>query len=175
MIGDIFQPTHLLFVLVVALLVLGPKRLPEAGRAVGGAIRDFRAAMSGEEHHLGEVSTQAPAPPPTTAVPVAPPVEPAAYVQPEWAEEVEREAHVPAEPAQATTELTHPAAQATTEPAHPAAEATTEPTHQTEQATTEPAHPAAQATTEQAHQTEQAEPTGQVDEVERPETVHPIG
>ncbi|MBV8946001.1 MAG: twin-arginine translocase TatA/TatE family subunit, partial [Solirubrobacterales bacterium] len=35
MIGDILQPTHLLFVLVVALLVLGPKRLPEAGRALG--------------------------------------------------------------------------------------------------------------------------------------------
>ena len=50
MIGDIFQPTHLLFVLVVALLVLGPKRLPEVGRALGRGIRDFRQAMSGEDH-----------------------------------------------------------------------------------------------------------------------------
>jgi sec-independent protein translocase protein TatA len=50
-IGDILQPTHLLFVLVVALLVLGPKRLPEVGRALGRTMRDFRSAISGEETH----------------------------------------------------------------------------------------------------------------------------
>jgi sec-independent protein translocase protein TatA len=48
MVGDIMQPTHLLFVLVVALLVLGPKRLPEVGRTLGSGIRDFRQALSGE-------------------------------------------------------------------------------------------------------------------------------
>jgi sec-independent protein translocase protein TatA len=48
MVGDILQPTHLLFVLVVALLVLGPKRLPEVGRSLGSGLRDFRSAMSGE-------------------------------------------------------------------------------------------------------------------------------
>ena len=70
MIGDILQPTHLLFVLVVALLVLGPKRLPEAGRALGRGIRDFRSAMSGEEDHQSTISATAttpPAPPPTAA------------------------------------------------------------------------------------------------------------
>ena len=53
MVGDIMQPTHLLFVLVVALLVLGPKRLPEVGRQLGNGLRDFRAAINGErpEHH----------------------------------------------------------------------------------------------------------------------------
>jgi sec-independent protein translocase protein TatA len=48
MIGDIFQPTHLLLILVVALLVLGPKRLPEAGRSLGRGIRDFRDGLSGK-------------------------------------------------------------------------------------------------------------------------------
>ena len=48
-IGDILQPTHLIFVLVVALLVLGPKRLPEVGRSLGRGLRDFRDAMSGED------------------------------------------------------------------------------------------------------------------------------
>jgi sec-independent protein translocase protein TatA len=48
MVGDILQPTHLLFVLVVALLVLGPKRLPEVGRTLGNGIRDFRSAINGE-------------------------------------------------------------------------------------------------------------------------------
>jgi sec-independent protein translocase protein TatA len=48
-IGDILQPTHLLFVLVIALLVLGPKRLPEVGRSLGRGLRDFRTAISGED------------------------------------------------------------------------------------------------------------------------------
>jgi sec-independent protein translocase protein TatA len=49
-IGDILQPTHLLLILVVALLVLGPKRLPEVGRSLGSGLRDFRNALSGEHH-----------------------------------------------------------------------------------------------------------------------------
>jgi sec-independent protein translocase protein TatA len=52
-VGDILQPTHLLFVLVIALLVLGPKRLPEVGRSLGRGLRDFRSAMSGEDDHAG--------------------------------------------------------------------------------------------------------------------------
>lgn len=58
MIGDILQPTHLLFVLVVALLVLGPKRLPEVGRSLGRGLRDFRTAISGEDDR-DETITQA--------------------------------------------------------------------------------------------------------------------
>lgn len=48
-IGDVLQPTHLIFILVVALLVLGPKRLPEVGRSLGRGIRDFRGALSGSD------------------------------------------------------------------------------------------------------------------------------
>jgi sec-independent protein translocase protein TatA len=48
MVGDILQPTHLIFVLIVALLVLGPKKLPEVGRQLGNGLRDFRAAINGE-------------------------------------------------------------------------------------------------------------------------------
>ena len=72
MIGDILQPTHLLFVLVVALLVLGPKRLPEAGRALGRGLRDFKMAIGGEDDHSDGLPTQAaPAPPPEAVVPPA--------------------------------------------------------------------------------------------------------
>ena len=49
MVGDILQPTHLLFILIVALLVLGPKRLPEVARTLGEGLRDFRSAISGEQ------------------------------------------------------------------------------------------------------------------------------
>jgi sec-independent protein translocase protein TatA len=65
-IGDILQPTHLLFILVIALLVLGPKRLPEVGRSLGRGLRDFRHAMSGEETH-DEVLTQTTAEEPAKA------------------------------------------------------------------------------------------------------------
>jgi|SRR5579875_1246318 len=44
---DILQPTHLLLILLVALLVLGPKRLPEVGRSLGRGLRDFRQGISG--------------------------------------------------------------------------------------------------------------------------------
>lgn len=49
-IGDILQPTHLLLILVVALLVLGPKRLPEVGRSLGKGLRDFRQAISFDDN-----------------------------------------------------------------------------------------------------------------------------
>jgi sec-independent protein translocase protein TatA len=49
MIGNILSPTHLLLVLAVALIVLGPKRLPEAGRGLGSAIRGFKESLSTDQ------------------------------------------------------------------------------------------------------------------------------
>ena len=46
MFTNILQPTHLIIVLVVALLILGPKRLPEAGRALGQGIKEFKNSIS---------------------------------------------------------------------------------------------------------------------------------
>jgi sec-independent protein translocase protein TatA len=43
---DILQPMHLLLILLAVLVVLGPKRLPSASRAVGRSIREFRSATS---------------------------------------------------------------------------------------------------------------------------------
>jgi len=48
-VGNFIQPTHLLLVLVVALLVLGPKRLPDAGRALGKGLREFKDSLSGDD------------------------------------------------------------------------------------------------------------------------------
>jgi sec-independent protein translocase protein TatA len=48
-IESILSPTHLLLILVVALIVLGPKRLPEAGRGLGSAIRGFHDSLSTAE------------------------------------------------------------------------------------------------------------------------------
>ncbi|HEV2998586.1 MAG TPA: twin-arginine translocase TatA/TatE family subunit [Solirubrobacteraceae bacterium] len=41
------SPLHLLFIAAVALIVLGPKRLPEVARALGHGMREFREAMGG--------------------------------------------------------------------------------------------------------------------------------
>ena len=41
-------PLELVVVMIIALIVLGPKRLPEVGRSVGRGIREFRGAVSGE-------------------------------------------------------------------------------------------------------------------------------
>lgn len=49
MLGDIIQPTHLLLILAVALIVLGPKRLPEVGRSLGRGLRDFRSGLQGAQ------------------------------------------------------------------------------------------------------------------------------
>jgi sec-independent protein translocase protein TatA len=46
MVTSILQPTHLIIVLIVALLVLGPKRLPEAGRAIGQGLKEFKSSIS---------------------------------------------------------------------------------------------------------------------------------
>jgi sec-independent protein translocase protein TatA len=40
-------PMELIIVLVIALLILGPKRLPEAGRSVGHGLRSFKDAVTG--------------------------------------------------------------------------------------------------------------------------------
>jgi sec-independent protein translocase protein TatA len=40
-------PGELIVVLVIALLILGPKRLPDAGRSVGRGMREFKEAITG--------------------------------------------------------------------------------------------------------------------------------
>jgi sec-independent protein translocase protein TatA len=42
---NLLQPTHLLLVLAIAILVFGPKNLPQVGRGLGQAIRGFKAEM----------------------------------------------------------------------------------------------------------------------------------
>jgi sec-independent protein translocase protein TatA len=42
---------EILIVLVIALVVFGPKRLPELGRSVGKGFREFKGAVSGDDDH----------------------------------------------------------------------------------------------------------------------------
>lgn len=45
--AGLFTPSHVAIVLVIALLVLGPKRLPQTGRALGHTMREFKDAITG--------------------------------------------------------------------------------------------------------------------------------
>jgi sec-independent protein translocase protein TatA len=66
------SPIQILIVLVIALLVFGPKRLPEMGRSVGRGLREFKSAMLDDE--------RPPAPAPRAAASVQEP--PAAATSP---------------------------------------------------------------------------------------------
>jgi sec-independent protein translocase protein TatA len=46
------QPIHLIAILVVALLIFGPSRLPEIGKAIGRSISEFREAASTAQDEL---------------------------------------------------------------------------------------------------------------------------
>ena len=49
MFEGLFQPLHLLVILVVAVIVLGPKKLPELGKGLGESIRGFKKAINAED------------------------------------------------------------------------------------------------------------------------------
>jgi sec-independent protein translocase protein TatA len=49
-------PMELIIVLVIALIVLGPKRLPEAGRSVGRGLREFKDSLSGDKRDDDDVA-----------------------------------------------------------------------------------------------------------------------
>ena len=44
-------PLELAIVLIIALIVLGPKKLPDAGRALGNGMREFKNSISGGSKH----------------------------------------------------------------------------------------------------------------------------
>lgn len=48
MFEGLFSPSHLLVVFVIALVVMGPSRLPELGASLGKSIRELRKAMNSQ-------------------------------------------------------------------------------------------------------------------------------
>ncbi len=43
-------PMELVVVLIIALVVVGPKKLPELGRSLGGGMREFKDSVTGKDH-----------------------------------------------------------------------------------------------------------------------------
>ena len=70
MFEGLFQPMHLLIILAVAVLVFGPKKLPELGAGLAKGIKSFKDGMKFDEEPK-------PVPPPPAATAAsAEPVEP---------------------------------------------------------------------------------------------------
>jgi sec-independent protein translocase protein TatA len=76
--SGLLSPTHLAVVLAVVLIVFGPKRLPELGKALGNGMRSFKHALDG-----GDDEESVPLAPPAAETPPAPvtPVEPTAHAE----------------------------------------------------------------------------------------------
>jgi sec-independent protein translocase protein TatA len=74
------QPGHLIVILVIVLLIFGPGKLPELGRAMGDGLRELKKATGGDEPKDGGThaaatlpgGTVATATAPTTSVPTVP-------------------------------------------------------------------------------------------------------
>jgi len=57
MFEGLFQPMHLLVIFGIALLVFGPKKLPELGKGIGEGIRGFKSAMKDDEAKPASITT----------------------------------------------------------------------------------------------------------------------
>jgi sec-independent protein translocase protein TatA len=49
MFEGLFQPMHLLVILGIAVLIFGPKKLPELGKGIGEGIRGFKSALTDQQ------------------------------------------------------------------------------------------------------------------------------
>jgi sec-independent protein translocase protein TatA len=77
------SPAHLLIILVIALIVIGPGKLPEVGAAIGKSVREFQKASGGITDMLtGAVTPQAPPVPQAQAPQAQPSAQPYYAAQP---------------------------------------------------------------------------------------------
>jgi TatA/E family protein of Tat protein translocase len=103
------SPVHLLFIAIVALIVLGPKRLPGLARALGQGIREFRSSL--------DAGAQPPEPAaPPVQRPPAPPAQQEQQPAARPAQHQQRPAAPPPEPQQAPPPAARPAATTATSP-----------------------------------------------------------
>ncbi|HEY4358307.1 MAG TPA: twin-arginine translocase TatA/TatE family subunit [Acidobacteriaceae bacterium] len=57
--GDLFQPSHLIFVAVIALIFFGGKKLPELGKGLGEGLRGFKEGVKGMGDEVKSATTDA--------------------------------------------------------------------------------------------------------------------
>jgi sec-independent protein translocase protein TatA len=71
--GDLLQPTHLLVIAIVLLVLFGAKRLPELGKGLGEGLKGFKEGLKGVSDNPATTTQQsaqtAPPPPPASEQP----------------------------------------------------------------------------------------------------------
>ncbi len=60
MLDNLFQPMHLLVILFIALLVFGPKKLPELGKGLGEGLRSFKESMNAKDESTSKAEEKKP-------------------------------------------------------------------------------------------------------------------
>jgi sec-independent protein translocase protein TatA len=75
--SGLVTPVHLIFLLLLALLLFGAKRLPEIGRSLGTGMREFKDSVTSHDDK-GEARSELPPPVATPAPPAAPETPPVA-------------------------------------------------------------------------------------------------
>ena len=65
MFEGLFQPMHLMIVAGIALIIFGPKKLPELGKGFGESIRGFKSAMAAKEEEPSTPPKSVPSKPQT--------------------------------------------------------------------------------------------------------------
>jgi sec-independent protein translocase protein TatA len=75
-----FGPLEIGIILLVVLVIFGPKRLPQLGRSLGSGMREFKDAITGNSKDDDAAEIKPPAP---TAQPVQQPTEPPPAEQPQ--------------------------------------------------------------------------------------------
>lgn len=81
--SGLVSPIHLIFLLLLALLLFGAKRLPEIGRSLGTGMREFKDSVTSHDDKTEAPRSELPPPAATPAPPAAPPETPPAAAEPE--------------------------------------------------------------------------------------------
>lgn len=97
---------EIMVILVAGLLILGPKRLPEAARQVGKAMAEFRRVAGGFQAEMRDAFEPTADPPPAPPAAITPPPAPPAPLTPADTEiRVDGDDEEPAGPAEATPDV----------------------------------------------------------------------
>lgn len=59
MLDNLFTPTHLIIILVIALLIFGPRKLPELGKGLGEGLRGFKDGIKAQPESAKQENTAA--------------------------------------------------------------------------------------------------------------------
>ncbi len=70
--GDLLQPTHLLIIGILLLILFGAKRLPELGKGLGEGLKGFKDGIKGTPDPPPPPPVQQNTSAPTTSVPIEP-------------------------------------------------------------------------------------------------------